>query len=173
MKSSSALCGSAAKPVREMAGAEQRIFLVRDQAALFKRRSEVAGLLVGDDRAGVLLRREILADDLVKRKSVGTGQLDDSIERFRHRDPGQSGNDVVGEDWLKQRGRQAYGLSVGCGIGDVSLIAGKLVGPRGQVTGVDVDKPSLEIARLRAHEQKQPHVTFEEVEPGRLYDASG
>ena len=67
-------------------------------------------------------------------------------------------------------------LDLGCGIGDVSLIAGKLGGRRGQVTGFDVDRASLEIARLRAHDQKQFHVTFEEVDFARepieqVYDA--
>jgi ubiquinone/menaquinone biosynthesis C-methylase UbiE len=67
-------------------------------------------------------------------------------------------------------------LDLGCGIGDVSLIAGKLVGPRGQVRGWDVDRASLEVARLRAYDQKQHQVTFEEVdfarEPiGQVYDA--
>jgi len=67
---------------------------------------------------------------------------------------------------LKEAGIQAgmRVLDLGCGIGDVSLIAGKLVGRRGQVTGFDLDRPSLEIARLRAHDQKQFHVTFEEVD---------
>ena len=74
MISGSVLWSGAAKPVCEMAGTEQRVFLVRDQAALLKRRAEVVGLLVCHDRAGIVLRREVLADDLVKRDSVGAGQ---------------------------------------------------------------------------------------------------
>ena len=74
MISGSVLRSGAAKPVREMAGTEQRVFLVRDQAALLQRRAEVAGLLVRHDRAGIVMRHEVLADDLVKRESVGAGQ---------------------------------------------------------------------------------------------------
>ena len=46
------LRSGAAKPVREMGGAEQRI-LSRHEALLVHRSAEVAGLLVRDDRAGV------------------------------------------------------------------------------------------------------------------------
>ena len=73
MINGSVLWSSAAKPVCEMAGTEQRI-LARDQAALLKRRAEVVGLLVRHDRAGIVMRREVLAHDLVKRDSVWAGQ---------------------------------------------------------------------------------------------------
>ena len=66
VKSNSALRSGAAKPVCEMAGTEQRI-LARDEAALLKRRAEVACLLVPHDRAGVVMCHEVLAHDLVKR----------------------------------------------------------------------------------------------------------
>src|SRR5207302_4644157 len=112
-KSSSALCGSAAKPVFEMAGTEQRIFLVWDQAALFKRRTEVVCLLVRHDRAGIVLRREVSAHDFVKRESVGAGQFNGSIQRLRHGDSGQVSGEVVREDGLKQHRGQANGLPAG------------------------------------------------------------
>ena len=116
--SGSVLWSGAAKPVRETGRTEQRVLTFWDQAALLERRAEVAGLLVGDDCAGIVMRREVLADDLVKRDSVGAGQLDGSIQRLRHGDSGQGSGDVVREDWLKQRRRQVDGLPGGRRISD-------------------------------------------------------
>jgi hypothetical protein len=98
----SVLWSGAAKPVCEMAGAEQRV-LARDEAALLKRRAEVVGLLVPHDRAGVVMRHELLAHDFVKRDSVGAGQFNGSIQRLRHGDFSQVSGEVVREDGLKQR----------------------------------------------------------------------
>ena len=100
------------------AGTEQRVLTYGNQAALLERRAEVVGLLVGYDRAGVVMRHEVLADDFVKRDSVGAGDLDGSVQRLRHGDLGQGSGEVVREDWLKQRRRQAYGLPVGRVISD-------------------------------------------------------
>src|ERR1700722_2617259 len=44
-------------------------------------------------------------------------------------------------------------LDVGCGPGDVSLIAARLVGPTGTVLGVDAAPEMIELARTRASEQ--------------------
>src|SRR5580658_5481416 len=44
-------------------------------------------------------------------------------------------------------------LDVGCGNGAVSLDAARAVGPGGQVTGLDLSAPMLEVARRRAAEQ--------------------
>lgn len=55
-------------------------------------------------------------------------------------------------------------LDLGCGIGDVSFVAARLVGREGSVTGIDIDTASLEIARTRAEEKKQRHVVFEQVD---------
>jgi ubiquinone/menaquinone biosynthesis C-methylase UbiE len=44
-------------------------------------------------------------------------------------------------------------LDVGCGPGDVSLIAARLVGPSGSVLGVDAAPEMIELARARAAEQ--------------------
>jgi ubiquinone/menaquinone biosynthesis C-methylase UbiE len=67
-------------------------------------------------------------------------------------------------------------LDVGCGIGDVSLIAARIVGPRGSVTGLDWDGAALDTARARVGEEKLFHVTFENVAfevytIGGLFDA--
>ena len=41
-------------------------------------------------------------------------------------------------------------LDIGCGSGEVSLLAADAVGPGGTVTGVDISKPLLALARQRA-----------------------
>jgi SAM-dependent methyltransferase len=45
-------------------------------------------------------------------------------------------------------------LDVGCGNGAVSLEAARMVRPGGQVTGLDLSAPMLEVARRRAAEQE-------------------
>lgn len=56
-------------------------------------------------------------------------------------------------------------LDLGSGIGDVALLAGKIVGPRGAVLGLDRDATALERARQRATEQEcSSWVSFQETE---------
>lgn len=67
-------------------------------------------------------------------------------------------------------------LELGCGIGEVSLIAARLVGPHGQVHCIDIDGDSLSIACGRTRSAGHNHVTFEQTEvmqhtPVRTYDA--
>ncbi len=67
-------------------------------------------------------------------------------------------------------------LELGCGIGEVSLITARLVGPHGRVHCLDIDAGALEIARGRMRSAGHEHVTFEQVEsenhvPARPYDA--
>jgi len=69
-----------------------------------------------------------------------------------------------------------YVLELGCGIGEVSLIAARLVGPHGHVHCTDIDAAALEIARGRVRSAGHDHVTFEQIEvmqhaPARPYDA--
>src|SRR5213595_2646225 len=94
--SGSTLRSGAAKPVCEMRGAEQRV-LARDEAALLKRRAEVEGLLVAHDRAGIVMRHEVLARNIVKRESVGAGQFNGSIQRLRHGDSGEVSGEIIRE----------------------------------------------------------------------------
>lgn len=51
-------------------------------------------------------------------------------------------------------------LDLGCGVGDVSLIAAEIVGPEGSVTGIDPSEAALSVARARAHRNGHD-VTFE------------
>ena len=68
-------------------------------------------------------------------------------------------------------------LDLGCGVGEVSLIAASLVGPHGHVTGLDLDTTALDIARARAASSGYDHVSFEagnvaDHHPERMYDAA-
>src|SRR5919199_4735384 len=51
-------------------------------------------------------------------------------------------------------------LDVGCGVGDVSLLSAELVGPKGEVVGVDRDPAVVEAARERARAVWVGHATF-------------
>jgi SAM-dependent methyltransferase len=51
-------------------------------------------------------------------------------------------------------------LDIGCGPGDVSFIAARLVGPSGSVLGVDAAPEMIELARVRAAEQGLSTVHF-------------
>lgn len=67
-------------------------------------------------------------------------------------------------------------LELGCGIGEVSLMAARLVGPHGRLHCLDFDPKALEIARGRGRSAGHEHVVFEQVDvydhkPERPYDA--
>ena len=67
-------------------------------------------------------------------------------------------------------------LDVGCGVGDVSLLVARLVGPRGQVVGIDRDASAIATARERAVNMGYSHVRFElaaieKLQPDTPFDA--
>jgi ubiquinone/menaquinone biosynthesis C-methylase UbiE len=51
-------------------------------------------------------------------------------------------------------------LDIGCGVGDVSFLAARLVGPSGKVVGMDKSATSIAIARERAATAKLQNVAF-------------
>src|SRR6516225_7371369 len=55
-------------------------------------------------------------------------------------------------------------LDIGCGAGDVAFLAAELVGPSGQVVGIDRSADALALARSRADERSLANVTFRESE---------
>jgi ubiquinone/menaquinone biosynthesis C-methylase UbiE len=55
-------------------------------------------------------------------------------------------------------------LDVGCGVGDVSLLAARLVGSTGGVTCIDIDDSALAIGRQRARDQGFSNVNFQEAD---------
>lgn len=54
-------------------------------------------------------------------------------------------------------------LDLGCGVGDVAMIAARIVGPTGHVTGIDVDEGAVEIARSRASALDGASLTFNQA----------
>jgi ubiquinone/menaquinone biosynthesis C-methylase UbiE len=67
-------------------------------------------------------------------------------------------------------------LDVGCGLGDVSFLAARLVGENGSVLGIDRAPSSVETARRRAEYDGVTHATFVEADlttfrPDRSFDA--
>lgn len=54
-------------------------------------------------------------------------------------------------------------LDIGSGMGDVAFLAAQIVGPQGQVVGVDVDGAALSQARRRADAQGLRNVAFIET----------
>ncbi len=55
-------------------------------------------------------------------------------------------------------------LDVGCGCGETSLELARAVGPGGAVTGLDISRPMLEIARGRAAEAGLSNAKFLEAD---------
>jgi ubiquinone/menaquinone biosynthesis C-methylase UbiE len=65
--------------------------------------------------------------------------------------------------WLFQHaglGAGMHVLDVGCGAGDVSLLAAEFVGPTGTVVGIDSSRRAVDTARLRANRAGLPNVSF-------------
>src|SRR5215831_18724685 len=67
-------------------------------------------------------------------------------------------------------------LDVGCGLGDLSLLAARLVGRHGSVTAIDLDPTALSVAEERAREQGLENVSFlhaqvDQYVPERPFDA--
>lgn len=83
------------------------------------------------------------------------------------------------EDVLRRAGleRGMRVLDLGCGVGDVSLIAGQMVGPSGAVLGIDRSRAAIETAEKRAVEAGQCHwvrfaaAELDDFNPGRTFDA--
>ena len=67
-------------------------------------------------------------------------------------------------------------LDVGSGVGDVAMLAARLVGPSGEVVGIERDSPSITRARARAAEAGLHNVNFtqcdvDEILSDRSFDA--
>jgi len=60
-------------------------------------------------------------------------------------------------------GRGMRILDLGCGAGDVSMLAAELVGAAGSVVGIDRNQDVIAVARERAQAAKLGQVGFEEV----------
>jgi ubiquinone/menaquinone biosynthesis C-methylase UbiE len=58
----------------------------------------------------------------------------------------------------------AHVIDVGCGCGDTSIEIARVVGERGNVLGVDVSQPMLEVARARASRAGCTNLVFREAD---------
>jgi 2-polyprenyl-3-methyl-5-hydroxy-6-metoxy-1,4-benzoquinol methylase len=59
-------------------------------------------------------------------------------------------------------------LDVGCGSGDVAFLAADLVGPSGEVVGVDCERKAVDWADARAHSRGVRNVKFVEGDPAEM-----
>src|SRR5262245_59760769 len=67
-------------------------------------------------------------------------------------------------------------LDIGCGVGDVSLLAARLVGRDGSVTSVDIDPAALQTVEVRASAEQIKNIECIQAnilgwKPGRRFDA--
>jgi 2-polyprenyl-3-methyl-5-hydroxy-6-metoxy-1,4-benzoquinol methylase len=63
-------------------------------------------------------------------------------------------------------------LDLGCGAGDVSMLAAEMVGPSGVVIGIDRSPDVLLVARSRSREARLPQVVFKETSLDSFSDPS-
>jgi ubiquinone/menaquinone biosynthesis C-methylase UbiE len=61
-------------------------------------------------------------------------------------------------------------LDIGCGMGDVTMLAARLVGPAGGVVSIDMDQASIETARRRASAAGLDNATFYRAEISAFTD---
>jgi ubiquinone/menaquinone biosynthesis C-methylase UbiE len=60
-------------------------------------------------------------------------------------------------------------LDVGSGVGDVAMLLAKLVGPTGEVVGIERDGKSVARATTRASAARLRHLTFVQGDAGRFF----
>src|SRR5215469_2700265 len=59
-------------------------------------------------------------------------------------------------------------LDIGSGLGDVSMLVARMVGPSGQVVGIDYDASVIAKAKTRARKAGLRNISFMESDLGRL-----
>jgi len=59
-------------------------------------------------------------------------------------------------------------LDVGSGSGDVAFLAADLVGPSGEVVGIDRERTAVDWANARAHSRATRNVNFVEGDPAEM-----
>ena len=64
-------------------------------------------------------------------------------------------------------------LDLGCGGGDVSLLAAEIVAPEGSIVGVDRSPEAIGRAATRAHDEELTNVSFRIGDIGDLLDVEG
>jgi ubiquinone/menaquinone biosynthesis C-methylase UbiE len=59
-------------------------------------------------------------------------------------------------------------LDIGSGLGDVSMLVGRMVGPSGEVVGIDNDASAIAKAKTRARKAGLRNISFIQSDLGRL-----
>ena len=98
---------------------------------------------------------ELMADTLVLMTQMSTGYVMGHDDRERRRLLLQASVlNPFSDELLKRAGLSAglRVLDIGCGVGELSMVAARLVGRTGRVTGIDIDDGALAIAVVRARE---------------------
>ncbi len=91
----------------------------RDQRFLRQLRAEVAGVLVVDHLARIVLCAERARDEFIEAEPLGSAHFGDAVQRRAERQLTQHCDDVVGQDRLDQRGgRNADLVAIAGRIGD-------------------------------------------------------
>jgi ubiquinone/menaquinone biosynthesis C-methylase UbiE len=67
-------------------------------------------------------------------------------------------------------GRGQRVLDVGSGVGDVAMLAARLVGPSGEIVGIERDPKFIAKARARVTEAGLHNVSFSESDVGEILD---
>jgi ubiquinone/menaquinone biosynthesis C-methylase UbiE len=62
-------------------------------------------------------------------------------------------------------------LDIGCGMGDVTMLAAQLVGPAGRVVSIDLDQASIETFGQRASTLGLDNVKFHRADLSTFMDA--
>jgi len=62
-------------------------------------------------------------------------------------------------------------LDIGSGVGDVAMLAARLVGPSGEVVGIERDPKSIAKARARVAEARLHNVNFTQSDVGEIPDS--
>ena len=61
-------------------------------------------------------------------------------------------------------------LDIGCGMGDVTMLIARLVGPAGRIVSIDIDHASIETARKRTSTAGLGNVTFRQADISTFTD---
>ncbi|HEY1305765.1 MAG TPA: class I SAM-dependent methyltransferase [Vicinamibacterales bacterium] len=102
-----------------------------------------------------------MADTLEPMSQMSTGYVMGHDDRERRRLALQASIlNPFSEELLRRAGLSAglRVLDIGCGVGELSMVAARLVGRSGRVTGIDIDEGALAIAAARAREQGLDHI---------------
>src|SRR5205814_1891680 len=95
-------------------------FAQRHERALLDPAAEVSGLGVAHNLARVADRLQIAGDDVVERRSLLAGDLDDAVARRRERHISDVGGNIVCRDGLEQAGRQPDNVSIRTFLGEAA-----------------------------------------------------